>query len=201
MSESLIRHHGLASLLAELAGPTSTDPGTTVAVRGDLGHINLRGRASDAGFVRAVEQALGQPLPVEPNTTSAGRHRVCWLGPDEWLVVTPVATAAELARHLEEALSNSHASVNDISGGQVALMLHGSKCRELLARGCTLDLHPREFRVGDCAQSGLARAGILVALVDDAPTFMLVVRRSFSDYLCRWLAHAGGDSGIVFEDA
>ncbi len=201
MSEPLIRRHGLESILAELAGSSSTDPGTTVAVRGDLGHINLRGRASDDVFMRSVEQELDQPLPIEPNTMSAGEHHVCWLGPDEWLVVTPVATAAELAGRLQQALSSTHASVNDISGGQIALTLSGTKCRELLAMGCTLDLHPREFQVGDCAQSGLARAAMLIALVDDAPTFMIVVRRSFSDYLCRWLAHAGRDTGIVVRDS
>ena len=201
MSEPLILRHGLEPFLAELAGDSATDPGTTAVVRGDLGHINLRGNASDAAFVRSVEQQLGQPLPVAPNSTSTGQHTVCWLGPDEWLVVTPVATAAALAGRLEQALCSMHASVNDISGGQVALTLHGAKCRELLARGCTLDLHPREFQVGDCAQSGLARATMLIALVDDAPTFMIVVRRSFSDYLCHWLAHAGDDAGIVFRDA
>ena len=201
MSESLSRRHGLESFLAELAGSSVPEPATTVVVRGDLGHINIRGSASDAGFMRSVEQELGQPLPVEPNTMSTGQYKVCWLGPDEWLVGTPVDTAAALAGRLEQSLSSMHASVNDISGGQVALMLHGAKCRELLARGCTLDLHPREFQAGDCAQSGLARATALIALLDDGPTFMIVVRRSFSDYLCRWLAHAGNDVGIVFRDA
>lgn len=201
MSEPLTRRHGLEPFLAELAGRSSMDPGTTVSVRADLGHINLRGSASDAGFVASVEQELGQPLPVEPNTMSTGQHQVCWLGPDEWLVVTPVALATELVGRLEQALSSSHAAVNDLCGGQIALMLHGAKCRELLATGCTLDLHPREFQVGHCAQSGLARANVLIALVDDAPTFMIVVRRSFSGYLCRWLAHAGNDTGIVFQDA
>jgi len=200
MSESLIRRHGLEPFLAELAGSDAMDPGTTVSVRADLGHINLRGSASDAGFVASVEQELGQPLPVEPNTMSTSQHHVCWLGPDEWLIVTPIATATKLAGRLEHALSSSHAAVNDSSGGQIALMLHGAKCRELLAMGCTLDLHPREFRVDHCAQTGLARANVLVALVDDAPTFMIVVRRSFSDYLCRWLSHAGRDTGILFQN-
>ena len=200
MSESRVRRHGLEPFLAERAGSSSTNPGVTVTVRGDLGHINLRGRAPDATFSQPVEHELGQPLPVQPNTVSTGRHQVCWLGPDEWLVVTPDPSAAELAGRLEQALSSTHASVNDVSGGQVALMLQGAACRELLAAGCTLDLHPREFQAGDCAQSGLARANVLLALVDDAPTFMIVVRRSFSDYLCRWLAHTGSDSGIVFRD-
>ena len=201
MSESLVRRHGLEAFLAEPVRSRSGGPGVTVTVRGDLGHINLRGRASDDGFVRSAGQALGQALPVEPNTISTGQHHVCWLGPDEWLVVTPVAGAAELAARLQQALASMHAAVNDISGGQIALMLRGAKCRELLATGCTLDLHPREFKPGDCAQSGLARANILIVSLDDAPTFMIVVRRSFSDYLCRWLAHMGGDAGIVFATA
>lgn len=201
MSESLVRRHGLEAFLAEPARSPSGDPGATVTVCGDLGHINLRGCAADAGFVHSIEEALGQALPVEPNTISTGQHHVCWLGPDEWLVVTPIAGAAEMAARLEQASASMHAAVNDISGGQIALMLRGRKCRELLARGCPLDLHPREFKPGDCAQSGLARATILIASLDDAPTFMIVVRRSFSDYLCRWLAHAGGDAGIVFDSA
>lgn len=200
MSESLVRRHGLELLLPGLAGSGSAQPGITVTVRGDLGHINIRGRTEDNGFVRSVERELGQALPAAPNTVSTDVHRVCWLGPDEWLVVTPADGAEDLCVRLERAVSDCFASVNDVSGGQVALMLQGSPCRELLSKGCTLDLHPREFAVGDCAQSGLARANVLLALLEDTPTFMLVVRRSFSDYLCRWLAHAGRDAGLRFTD-
>lgn len=201
MSESLVRRHGLEPRLAVPVESGVAEPAATVTIRGDLGHINLRGRASDSGFLQVVEQTLGQALPVEPNTCSAAEHQLFWLGPDEWLLVTPVTAAADLARRLERALSSIHAAVNDVSGGQVALMLQGTGCRELLARGCTLDLHPRVFEVGDCAQSGLAKANVLIALMDDAPTFMVAVRRSFSDYLCRWLAHAGRTEGIVFASA
>lgn len=197
MSEFPARRHGLEPLPTAPGTSRAAEPAVTVTVRGDLGHINLRGRVSDNDFRRVAEQELGQPLPVEPNTFSVGEHRVCWLGPDEWLVVTPVAAAADLAQRLENALSSCHAAVNDISGGHVALLLEGPGCRDLLARGCTLDLHPRVFRAGDCAQSGLAKANVFIALLDDPPGFMVVVRRSFADYLCRWLAHAGRDQGIV----
>ena len=201
MSEPIVRRHGLEPLMAGLSGKGPADPGVSVTVRGDLGHINLRGRASNAEFMQPVERALGQALPTRPNTFSADRHQVFWLGPDEWLIVTAAAEAAELAERLKQATSGTHASVNDISGGQIALMLKGAKCRDLLAKGCTLDLHPGVFTHGDCAQSGLARANVLLALVDETPTFLIVVRRSFSEYLCRWLAHAGDDEGIAFEDS
>lgn len=201
MSESPLRRHGLEAFLAEPGEAAASETGISVTVRGDLGHINLRGRTADAGFVETAGKALGQALTLEANTFSAGEHYVCWLGPDEWLVVTPVSGAAALAERLERALADTHAAVNDLSGGQVALMLRGPQCRELLAKGCTLDLHAREFAVGDCAQSGLAKANVLLALVDESPTFMIVVRRSFADYLCRWLAHAGRDHGIAFSAA
>lgn len=201
MSRPLDRRHGLEPLLAELSGSRTADPGASVTIRNDLGHINVRGRAADAGFVQSVEQVLGQALPVKPNTVSLDQHEVFWLGPDEWLIVTPAAAAAELAGRLQKATSDTHASVNDISGGQVVLILQGAKCRDLLAKGCTLDLHRGTFAVGDCAQSGIARANVLLALVDETPTFMIVIRRSFSDYLCRWLTHAGRDEGIAFKDS
>jgi sarcosine oxidase subunit gamma len=59
-----------------------------------------------------------------------------------------------------------------------------------LAKGCTLDFHPRVFRPGTCAQSGLAKANVLIRLGDDPDSFDVVVRRSFADYLLRWLRHA-----------
>jgi sarcosine oxidase subunit gamma len=201
MSESLIRRHGLEPLLAEPGGSRPADPGASVTVRGDLGYVNLRGRVSDASFVQSVEKTLGQPLPIEPNTSSLGQHRVLWLGPDEWAVIAPAVGAARLAKQLELASADGHVAVNDLSGGQVALELKGPRCRDLLAKGCTLDLHPSVFSVGDCAQSGLAKASVLIALTDETPTFLVMVRRSFSDYLCRWLAHAGSDEGIVFTEA
>jgi sarcosine oxidase subunit gamma len=180
-------------------GSTSTDAtGVQVTVRDDLGHINLRGDAADKTFNDAIEAAAGQPLPVAPNTTSSGDHQIFWLGPDEWLILTESTGAPSLSDTIQQATGGLHASVNDVSGGQVALQLQGAKVRTLLAKGCTLDLHPSVFAAGFCAQSGLAKANVLLGLVDDAPTFIVVVRRSFADYLCRWFSHAGRDIGIAF---
>ena len=90
------------------------------------------------------------------------------------------------------------AAVNDVRGGTIALTLGGPHVRDVLARGCTLDLHPAVFREGNCAQTGLARASVLIACIDDAGAFEIVVRRSFADYLCRWLAHVGRNHGVSF---
>ena len=161
--------------------------GTQVSVRADRGHINLRGDMADADFVAAVEKVIGQPLPIIPNTLTTGSHHVFWLGPDEWLIMMAADDVAEMVARLDDATSSMHAAINDISGGQVTLMLEGRDARDVLAKGCTLDLHASEFSVGRCAQSGLAKANVLLACLDDSPTFAISVRRSFLDYLCHWL--------------
>ena len=55
-----------------------------------LGYLNLRGRSSDTAFLAAVLKVLGCEPPIEANTmVESGNYRIYWLGPDEWLIVTP----------------------------------------------------------------------------------------------------------------
>ena len=176
-----------------------SDHGINVTIVRDVGHINVRGNPQDDTFRKATEAVLGQALPVDPNTISDGDQRIFWLGPDEWLVVPPLDKTPHILSCLGESLSGYHAAVNDVSGGNVALSLSGERTRDLFAKGCTLDFHPDVFKVGSCAQSGLGKAVALFGLVDDVPTFDLIVRRSFSEYLVKWLRHSGREYGIEFE--
>jgi sarcosine oxidase subunit gamma len=196
MSEAADRRHGLEAFLRD--APGDEDPGVEIRVGGDAGFINLRGNTDDERFVDAVGRVLGAPPPVTPNSFAGSELRTYWLGPDEWLVATPADRVNEICRQLEDAIDGSSGAVNDVSGGLVALQLRGTAARDVLAAGCTLDLHPGVFRPGACAQTGLARASILLALLDESPHFEIVVRRSFADYLARWLAHASRRARRVF---
>jgi len=175
----------------------ATGRGITIQIQSNLGHLNLRGNAADSAFVRVIEKALGQKLPTDANTSTSGTHRVYWLGPDEWLILTEVDEASSLCGKLEKSLSAMHAAVNDVSGGQLALRIAGTGVRDVLAKGCTLDLHPRVFTSNMCAQSGLAKASVLISLVEEPDVFDIVVRRSFADYLLRWLDHASLEFGTT----
>jgi sarcosine oxidase subunit gamma len=165
-----------------------------------VGHLNLRGDPADARFVEAVEGALQQPLPLVPNTVSDGDHRVFWLGPDEWQVSTPRAGLAALVADLETVLEGQHTAVNDLGAGQVLLHLQGAACRDVLAGGCTLDLHPAVFSPGRCAQTGLAKAAVLLAPLGKAggdEGMDVIVRLSYADYLLDWLTAMAGERGLA----
>ena len=169
-------------------------PRVAISVRPDRGFLNLRLNPRRRPARKAAERILGQSLPLDANTFTAGEHKVYWLGPDEWLIGTRAEHASRLSTKLAEALAGCHAAVNDVSGGNIELIVRGAGSRTVLAKGCTLDLHPREFAPGQCAQTGLGRAAILLAVVDPS-TCTIVVRRSFSDYLRRWLANAARPHG------
>ncbi len=169
--------------------------GLQLGERPFLGYLNLRGRPGDAAFTSAVKGVLGVDLPLEPNTTASGDAvTVLWLGPDEWLIITEPDAQESLASRLEEALAGQFVAVTDISSGHTMVVASGPRSRALLARGCTLDLHPREFGPGRCAQTMVAKAGVLVYRPDDGDTFELVVRRSFAEYLWLWLRDAAADA-------
>ena len=191
MSDAQQRRHSLASFLSEMVAFGSDNPGVQLEVRPHYGYLNLRGDPGDGQFLQAVRQSLGQPLPVVPNTFTSGDHTVFWLGPDEWLLSTDLGREKETAGQLEKDLAGQCGSLVDVTGGQILLRLGGNHVRGVLAKGCTLDLHPRIFKVGHCAQTTLAKTSMLIALIDDIPTFDIVLRRSFAEYAARWLQHSG----------
>ena len=175
-----------------------TESTVQVCVLDDVGHINLRGDRHSVDFMTAVEFVIGQSLPVAANTMSEKEHRVFWIGPDEWLITTVADNTLGLLADLDKKLASHHAAVNDVSGGNIELRLSGKNVRDVLAKGCTLDFYENVFGPGTCAQSGLAKAVVLFGFVDAPHTFEIIVRRSFSDYLLRWLANAGCEYGIEF---
>jgi len=152
--------------------------------------VNLRGDANDPAFRSAVESVTGCRPPARPNTVARGNgYDVLWLGPDEWLVRSDQRQSATLEAKLTQALTGQFASAVDIGSGYTVLEASGEKVRDVIARGCPLDLHPRVFAPGQCAQSHYFKASIvLIALSGD--TFELVVRRSFADYFCRIMLDA-----------
>ncbi len=162
------------------------------------GHVNLRGNSGDEAFQGAVEKAVGARAPVAPNTIArTGERAIVWMGPDEWLVVSPPESREGVADGLEEALSGLHVAVNDISSGQTIIRLHGPRARDLLNKGCPLDLHSRVFGPGRCAQSHIGKSNALIIQVDDVPTYDVIIRRSFADYLARWMLHSGMEYDIA----
>ena len=72
-------------------------------------------------------------------------------------------------------------AVVDVSAQRIGVRLSGSRARDVLAKGCSIDLHPRVFVRGSAVQTTVGLAGvILLALSGRAVTtsFCWSARRS-----------------------
>jgi sarcosine oxidase, subunit gamma len=128
-------------------------------------------------FVPAVnvQGTADFPRPAPGEVAEWGERSVLWLGPTEWLVVGP---GPDLPGGV------------DVSANRTTIELSGPHARDVLEKGCTLDLHPRAFSTGRCAQTTVARAQVILWQTSDAPVYRLMVRGSFAQYLADWLVDA-----------
>jgi sarcosine oxidase subunit gamma len=191
---------------SSLASAQLRPRGLRLGERLGLGKIDLRGNPHDRAFMAAAGRVLDLLLPGEPCAAATkGQIAALWVGPDQWLLTCPASEAARLTGSLREALGDVHSAVTEVSDAQVALRVAGPSARDVLAKGCPLDLHRRAFPVGGCAQSLLAKASVLIHLLDDGPergpSFDVYVARSFAHYLWMWLEDAGREYGISIEPA
>ena len=176
--------HHLADQLAAVGSPE------TVSLR-ELPYrtlIDLKGTPT-----ARLEQVLGVPLPEMAGEVSGGEGRqALWWGPGWWLVTDEPDPRAGLEPALVGALRQAgagQASAVDVSAHFTTLELTGRHARAVLEHGCSVDLHPRAFPVGSCAQTTLAKAQVTLHQTE-ARQYRIVVRASFADYLARWLLDA-----------
>lgn len=168
------------SLPSELPGGA-----VVLAERPMMRQIGLRLRPPVSAYL------AGLPLALEPNRVASMRAvRILWLGPDEWLITAPEDAAPELMTRIARAVEGRHALVTDLSSSRAVIEIAGARARALLEKGCGLDLHPRAFGPGSCAQTLFAGLPIILDQLSAAPAYRLFACRSAARWLCDWLIDA-----------
>jgi len=166
-----------------------TEPTVTLRERPYLTMLSIRVPPGSPQASRIAE-ALAVSLPQRcGDVGQTEQHAVLWLGPDEWLVVS-WAAAGKLHEQLNTALGSDHGAVVDVSANRTTLELAGPAARDVLDAGCTLDLHPRAFGPGTAVATQVGPVPVILWQTNDAPTYRLLPRSSFADYLTRWLLDA-----------
>jgi sarcosine oxidase subunit gamma len=159
--------------------------GIAIAPRRPLAMLNVRGPAD---VVAAELNAVcGLELSPESNTAIGTSTRVLWLGPDEWLVVENVTPT-----RISENPGRSRISLTDVSHGRAALRLRGPHARDALVKGCSIDLDPRVFPAGRCAQTALGRISVILDHVEH-DVFDVYCSRSYAGSFWHWITEASAE--------
>jgi sarcosine oxidase subunit gamma len=114
--------------------------------------------------------------------------------PSAWLLMAPPGEPGALARSAKETCGES-GSVVDQTQGRAVLHLSGGKARDLLARICRVDLHPRAFHAGCVAATAVAELACLLYQRDDGPGFELVLPASYAGWFAEAVRRAATGAG------
>lgn len=147
-------------------------------------------RFSYRGDPRFADDAFGVTLPTDPcRARVVGGLAALWLGPDDWLLLAPIAKHAECVRALRQSIAGRPASLVDISHGNCAVIVDGEGAARLLNAGCPLDLDLAAFPLGMCARTLFTKAEIVLWRTA-AYTFRVELSRSIAPYMVGHLAVA-----------
>jgi sarcosine oxidase subunit gamma len=158
-----------------------------------LGYVSLRGDAGEAAFVEATARAIGFPIPTAPCTSSEGGGlKALWLSPDEWMLVGPRDRTTELTAALDEALAGIRSQVVTSSGGFTQILVSGRDAERALGHCTVYDV----AKLADGCVVGTTFGRSSVYLRREGNRFCLLVRRSFADYIWRFLERAASPYGF-----
>jgi heterotetrameric sarcosine oxidase gamma subunit len=157
--------------------------------------VALRAVATSSA-ARRLSDCLGVELPRSAGGVAVSdAHTVLWLGPDEWLLVSP-EEGDRLVRRLQVAVVDGPGCAVDVSANRTVLELSGPSARNVLEKGCPADLHPRSFGPGQAVTTTVGPVALVLWQVGRT-SYRLIPRSSFADYLARWLLDAIQEYGAT----
>lgn len=159
--------------------------------------INIQSWDTKALLSPPVEDLLGIVWPKEVGSVSQGCADVICVGPTNWLLFTADLDPTSWLQRLEIALQESSFRATDVSKAMARIQIDTPHARDLLAKGCSLDLHPTRFPPGCAARVRLGGMPVIIRCTD-ASTFECMVTLSYTDYLVCWLEDAALEfSGVI----
>ncbi|WP_072387495.1 sarcosine oxidase subunit gamma family protein [Hyphomicrobium sp. CS1BSMeth3] len=178
-------------------GAQTGDPGVRIHEVTDFAAMSIiarRGRVTDVAAV--LSRHAGIPVVDASKRAGNGTLSVTGTAPGQWLALCRGSDAAALLDTLRNDL-NGLAAATDQGDGRVVLEITGSRARDALAKGISIDLDAIAFKVGDAAQTSTSYIGLQIALIDEAPTFEIISARSTAESLWSWLVASAAEYGIA----
>ena len=149
----------------------------------------------------AAASHFGTAAPSRPEAVIAGGTTLIWSGPDQFLGLTARSTDAPDTRQFFAGL----ASISDQSDGRALLRLAGPQARNMLAKVCSLDLHPASFPEGAAAATSIDHTGVNLWRgadgEDGSPSFYLLVFSTFAESLWKTFLDSGAEYGVQVDAA
>ena len=155
-----------------------------------VGHLIIRIPVKNLKTAAAAIKSVTKlAIPKTLGASSNENFSLFWLSPDEFLMIVPEKTEADIEDKLRKAMKGHYAIV-DVTGGQTLLELSGERAETILKKSTVYDVHETNFPIGKVITTKFALSQIIITRTA-SDSFQLIVRRSFSDYIWQWIVDAG----------
>ncbi len=187
----------MSEAVSALGGVTWSDGIAEITEIGPLGMITLRGDLSADAILKAATGVAGVEMPGQREAHFADGSGLCWMSPDEVMVVCAYDKVGTTLKKLQKALGDAHALAVDVSDARAVFRVAGPHAREVLAKLAPIDLAPGRFEPGMFRRTRLAQVPAALRMVD-ADTFEVICFRSVAQYvfdLLKTAAQPGSEVG------
>ena len=131
----------------------------TIREAGLRGMITLRGDLGSQVLQDAACDVAGVGFPGQGAAIIEGARGICWMSPDEVLILVPHGEAVAAVATLTKALAGEHHLAVNVSDARAMFALEGESAviREVLAKLTPADLRASAFQVGRIRRTRLAQ--------------------------------------------
>jgi len=136
----------------------------------------------------------GLEFPTEASkVVSNSETRILWIAPNTWLVIS---SKENIINVIKAKCDDENFAVTDISHSRAVMQIKGLKSKELLKKGCPININ--ELEKNNCAGTVFHGITIVVDFVDNNPdTFNLLTLRSFGESFYHHVTDASLEFGYV----
>ena len=184
----------MSELASALPG-AAFDGAVRVEDAGLRGMITLKGDLASSDLKNAATGVAGVDFPGHGEANCVGEKGLCWMAPDELLVLVPYADVGDALSKIETTLAGKHHLAANVSDARALFYVSGDGAREVLAKLTPADLRPGTFKTGQMRRTRLAQVPAAFWM-RDAETFEVICFRSVADYVFGLLSNAGREGTL-----
>jgi len=156
--------------------------------------LELGARRAGADRLREIAAAQGASLPEPGRLQRAAHGLVLAVRPDRWLLLLPPAAGGRAAAQWQERTAGCAFTV-ELSAGFRGLFVSGPAAREVLRRGCRLDLADGHFPPGSAAATIIAQLAVIIAALPRG--LLLLTAASTARHFEEWLRATAQPFGLA----
>ena len=134
---------------------------------------------------QGLESVLGAALPEKPDASAGSAHEMLWLAPGQWLIRS-TGVGRDIAAGIEDACRGALFHLTDVTDAMCAVDIDGRRSGDLIAKGCSLDLHPTVFRIGQAKRSLLGQVRVVLHRIS-ASRYRTYFDVSVREHVMQWL--------------